>query len=143
MRQLTLGLLWIALAGPLAAQVPVSTDPTTDSAVQPLNHVVGGAACRDACPPKVCVPEPTTKKVTRVVYESKCVEYCLPKCSLFGGCSNCDSCGKPRTKHILVKKVIIEECPATKCVVHDAPVCATTVVAPAARDASAPAKGKE
>lgn len=117
MKTLLIALLCGALVSPLAAQHPA-------------------AACHDACPQKVCVPEPATKKVTRVVYESKCVEYCLPKCSLFGGCdSSCTNSDKPRTKHILVKKVITEERPATRCVLLDAPTCVTTSPA-----AAAPAK---
>ena len=112
MKHLLITLFWAALVSPLAAQHPA-------------------APCHDACPPKVCVSEPTTKKVTRVVYESKCIDYCLPKCSLLGGCADC---GKPRTKHILVKKVITEECPATKCVVQIAPACTTAAPATAPAD---------
>jgi hypothetical protein len=71
---------------------------------------------------------PATKKVTRIVYESKVEWYCLSKCPcpLHVGKHNCcDPCGKvctscdtPRCRRVLVKKVITEEQPTMKCVVE-------------------------
>ena len=80
------------------------------------------------CGPKVCVAVPTVKKTDKVVYDCKCVDYCLPRCSLyslFWGCCGCDggcpNCGCPRTKHVLIKHVVQEECPDVKCEVRPAP----------------------
>jgi hypothetical protein len=61
---------------------------------------------------KVCVPQPGKKTITKTVYGDKCVDFCLPKCSLGGGLFSkgcCDSgecadCEKPRTKKVLIKK---------------------------------------
>ena len=132
MKNLLLGLCVAALVGRLAAQ----------EAVSPVNHVVRGAACAEACPAKVCVSEPSTKKVNTTVYGSKCLEYCLPKCgSLFSrGCDTtcADNCGPVRSKNVLLKKVVTTECPDTKCVVTLAPACTTAapaVSAPAVKDA--------
>jgi hypothetical protein len=64
-------------------------------------------------------------KTTKTVYEEKCIDFCLPKCSCLLGCGGC--CEKPRTKKVLVKKTITCECPGTKCelrLVADQP-CAT------------------
>jgi hypothetical protein len=69
---------------------------------------------------------PGTKKVVKAVYDVKCQDYCLKKCPHFGYenkcCSSCDggnpgctNCGKVRTRKILLKKFVTEECPATKC----------------------------
>lgn len=70
-----------------------------------------------------------TKKVTKAVYDVKCVDYAYKKCAFgyeFGCCSSCDGggnpdcvkCGKPRTRKILLKKFVTEECPTTKCEVQ-------------------------
>ena len=88
------------------------------------------AACSAA---KVCVPVPTVKEETKVIYDDKCVDYCLPHCSLFsiftGGCGcndgGCPNCGRPRTRRVLIKKFVHEQCPEVKCEVRDAPPCAT------------------
>ena len=36
------------------------------------------------CSPKVCMPEPTTKKIDKVIYDEKCVDYCLPRAAPSG-----------------------------------------------------------
>jgi len=99
---------------------------------------------------KVCVPAPDTKKVTHNCYRCKCEDVCLPKCGCpfhchheCGDCCHdapCAKCGHPHTRHILLKKIVTEECPRTKCVVqtvveqvpckpcHKAP-CITTATA--------------
>ena len=91
---------------------------------------VAPAPCPPPCAPKVCVPEPTTRKVEKVVYDDKCVDYCLPRCSLFSlfagkgcGCGDggCLNCGQPRTRHVLIKRLVREECPDVKCEVREAP----------------------
>lgn len=96
------------------------------------------AAC---CTKKVCVPETTTKKITKTVYGSKCKDFCLKgcvfnfprlfhrNCDACGSstpCVDCEKCGKVRTKRVLLKKKIDcgEEC-ETKCkVVEEPAVCA-------------------
>jgi hypothetical protein len=82
--------------------------------------------CDAAC--KVCKPVPDKKKVTKVVYEYKDEWYCLPKCpcprhvgkhDCCEPCtSSCPMCEKPRCRRVLVKKIITEEKPTTKCVVE-------------------------
>jgi hypothetical protein len=79
--------------------------------------------CTSDCD-KVCVPEPAKAKKVRTEYDLKCVDYCLPKCPHFsllhrwGTCdTGCDvTCGKPRTRHVLVKRLITEERDSVKCV---------------------------
>jgi len=84
--------------------------------------------CCNACPcegpKKVCVAEP--KKNTKVVYNSKCQEYCLPRCGCFlsrmFGRGSCDcpdgNCGEVRTRHVLVKKKV-PDCDTMTCVVKE------------------------
>ena len=103
-----------------------------------------------AAPCKVCVRTPAVKKKTTVLYGCKQVEYCLPLCSFWGrlvggcghswgrlcgegndcsghSCGDCkDSCPEggcegPRTKRVLLKRVVIEECPITKCEIVERP----------------------
>jgi hypothetical protein len=92
----------------------------------------GAPACGTA---KVCVMEP--KPTTKVVYDSVCKDYCVPRCcSLFGllrsctgfgdecksggcgggGCGDCEL----RTRRVLVKKVV-PDCDKPTCVLKDAP----------------------
>jgi hypothetical protein len=96
---------------------------------------VGLAQAADAPPPvpcapppcaKFCVPVPTTKRTDKVICDDRCVEYCVPRCSLWsilrsccwGGCA---SCGRLHTRHVLIKKIVHEECPDVRCEVRDAP----------------------
>ena len=104
---------------------------------------VGLPGCAPPCVHKVCVPEPTVKKTDKAIYDEKCVDYCLPKCSLASifsghgcGCGEggCLNCGHPRTRHVLIKRWVHEECPDTKCEVEEQPVC------PAAAPPPCPAK---
>jgi hypothetical protein len=86
-------------------------------------------ACPAPCAAKVCVPVPTMRTTDKVVFDDRCVDYCLPRCSLFslfwgGGCGcdrSCANCGRPRTRHVLIKKIVHEECPDVKCEVREAP----------------------
>ncbi len=74
---------------------------------------------------KVCVPVPDVKKKTRVVYGVVERDFCLPRATFCGKCCAEDgACGKVRTRHVLVKKVVTEECPSFKCVVQPRPDCA-------------------
>jgi hypothetical protein len=78
--------------------------------------------CEPVC--KTCVREPATKTINHVCYCNTCTEFCLPRCSCCGlfGCGNCQ-CEGPFAKYWLVKKVIKEQCPTTKCVPSVAPAC--------------------
>jgi hypothetical protein len=128
MKSLLVGVCCLALAAPLGAQSPRRSVPAKDAAIHTVGHF-GKAPCAEDCAPhKVCVPESTTIKKPRVVFSMKCVEYCLPKCSLHArGCDKCDNCdadcGPPRTKRVLMKKVVVDECPGTICVLKPAPAC--------------------
>lgn len=84
------------------------------------------AACGAEGCGKVCVRVPDVQKTPRTIYDCKCEEYCAPRCSLralLGGlCGHPpDSCcGSVRTRKILLKKVVTDECLTTKCVVQPA-----------------------
>lgn len=108
--------LFIACIGAIAGDVP--------------------CGCDSGC--KVCREVPDVKKTTRYVYCCKCEDFCapriLPPC-LWHLCGNC-ACGHVRTKYLLVKKAVVDECPTTKCVV-DAP-CASGASAKIANPAGAP-----
>ena len=149
MRKWILSLCCLALATPAWAQ---GTSLVHDAGLLPVSHIMRGpACCVDTCPKKTCVSVPTTITHTRVVFASKCVEYCLPKCSLQRGCdaSCADNCGPVRTKNVLLKRVIVDECPGTKCVpgyaapapcpVKCATPCPSKCVAPCTVKCAAPA----
>jgi hypothetical protein len=87
-----------------------------------------GAACDHGCcccaTRKICVPEAAKKKIDKVTYACKCVEFCLPACpGLRGTCKDCQgcevtccpACGPVRTKKVLIKKVQTIECDTFKC----------------------------
>jgi len=72
---------------------------------------------------KVCKPVAATKKVTKTIYESKVEWYCLAKCPCLlhaatHDCTSYTTCDKPRCRRVLVKKIITEEQPITKCQVE-------------------------
>jgi hypothetical protein len=103
------------------------------AAPAPIVGLAGQPCCSASCAAKVCAPTPGTKKTEKVIYDEKCVDYCIPRCSLwsiFSGQCGCDggngclNCGQPRTKHLLVKKIVHEECPEVKCEVQAVP-CGT------------------
>ena len=78
---------------------------------------------------KRCVPAPGVQKKVRWVYDCKTEDFCLPKCScpLHGlnrhhGCDKCASCiecAHPMKRNLLVKRMVVEECPADKCVIEE------------------------
>jgi hypothetical protein len=76
-----------------------------------------------------CVCEPEIKKVPHVVYSARCEKFCGPACScglltkLLGGVCCEHACGKVRTRHVLLKKTVMEECPGSKCVVPHCTDC--------------------
>jgi hypothetical protein len=107
-----------------SADAPVFVSPAS----APIVGLVGQPCCSAPCAAKVCAPTPGIKKTEKVIYDEKCVDYCIPRCSLFSifsgqcGCGNeCSTCGQPRTKHLLVKRIVHEECPDVKCEVQALP----------------------
>ncbi|MCI0380568.1 MAG: hypothetical protein L0215_23520 [Gemmataceae bacterium] len=107
--------------------------PRSHAEIRPVSGLFGGQSNCDAqaCPPthKVCVPVPDKIKKTTVVYGCVVKDFCLPKCALgglFGGCcshNGCPTgeCEHVRSKRVLLKKVVTEECPSFKCVVEERP----------------------
>ncbi len=129
MNRWIIAVLCVGLAGlSQAADALVVVSPA------PLIVGVAGQPCCDAaCAAKVCAPTSGTKKTEKVIYDEKCVDYCIPRCSLWSifsgqcGCeggTGCQNCGQPHTKHLLVKRIVYEECPAVKCEVQAVP-CGT------------------
>jgi hypothetical protein len=121
----------------LAAQFSYAQDqyrpvPTTNSQViityqggqsspATIQHAPTPVVVASDCKTTACVTEP--KKNTKVVYTSRCKEYCVPNCSLFScfssDCGCCDNCEK-RTRNVLVKK-IVPACDTTQCVLKEVP----------------------
>ena len=66
---------------------------------------------------KVCVSEPTVKKVSKTVYTSKEKEFCVPHRSLLSLICHEDApeCGPVRYKTAMIKKIVTEEKPGFKC----------------------------
>lgn len=73
----------------------------------------------------LCCPEPAKRKITRVLYDCKCEDYCLPRCNCkcwlwWKQCLPCGElcveCGQPRVRHVLLKKIVTDECPTVNCV---------------------------
>lgn len=76
---------------------------------------------------KRCVPAPDVQKKTKWVYECRSEDFCVKKCSLGQGCAHgcgqgcgasCTHCDRPMTRNLLVKKLVVEECPSDKCVIE-------------------------
>lgn len=96
-------------------------------------EIVAGCCPAGSCR-KVCRPTVESKKVSTRVYDSACEDFCLPKCSLFGGLfghkgcrgdgadSACAKCEHPRMRKYLVVKIRHHEECENKCVV-DREVC--------------------
>ena len=73
---------------------------------------------------KVCRLVPDVKKVSKWVYDCKSEDFCLKRCPLHkdkccNDCAECAKCDRPRTKTVLLKKLVVEECPTTKCIVEE------------------------
>lgn len=65
---------------------------------------------------KVCRTVPDVKKTSRWVYVVEPEDFCTHRCKLRGGCAEC---AHPRTRGNLVKKLVQETHPTTKCVVEE------------------------
>ena len=125
-----------------------------------------GGCGRDhgCCNEGVCVPYTQTKKVEKRCYTDTCEQFCLPKCSCFGGlfgggcgggcgdgacgagsCAADHQCGHVRTKKYLIVKIKQEEqcVPACKfeqggCAAHGCAAPANTIQPVPARPMPAP-----
>jgi hypothetical protein len=135
-RLFILGLALLAVAGfatparaqqpgaPVFASYPQERAPMPGA---PAPIIVHPAPCAP-CTVKVCVPE--VKKNTKVVYDSRCKDYCQKSClqllrGLFTGKCDCEAnCGDVHTKRVLVKKTH-PDCDTSQCVVKEvaAPPC--------------------
>jgi hypothetical protein len=138
MKRICLLMLGLVLALPGAASAQQNPAPAVvvfaqEKAPAPAPVMVApGTECKTT----VCVME--AKKNTKVVYTSRCKEYCLcqPRHSffgLFGGGDCCNDCGgnncEKRTRNVLVKRVV-PDCDTTQCVLKEVP--ATIVPCPPA-----------
>jgi len=141
MKHLYLSAAALLIAGAaLYSQQPIGVSPTAmewNYSGQAAPAVAPAAPCCGPATQKICVTEP--EKRTQVVYGSKCEEFCIKKCPLFGlfhKSSECDcQCCQMRTRKVLVKK-IVPDCDGVKCVVKEVPVecaapCGAINVAPA------------
>ncbi len=130
MKRWIIAVLCVGFAGlSQGADAPVVVSPAPS-----IIGVAGQPCCSVPCAAKVCTSVLGTKKTEKVIYDEKCVDYCIPRCSLWSifsgqcGCAGgteCQTCGQPHTKHLLVKKIVHEECPNVKCEVQPAPCEAT------------------
>lgn len=112
----------VAAAALLAAAVEAGAQP---DAVAPAGH---RAAVPAVCTGKVCVTEMAPTK--KVVFGSKCVDFCYPRGCLATwlksccgpGCAAGAECGAVRTKRVLLKKAVPGP-DAPKCVLKELPGC--------------------
>lgn len=118
----TLALVVLGFGGLAAAH---AADPPDKPVCEPGYTLVEEIQYREVVR-KVCRLVPETKKVPRTVYEVKVVDYCQQKCPNPLACLKhkgepacCGDCGKPRTRKVLVKKEVVDECPGYKCVVEE------------------------
>jgi hypothetical protein len=111
--RLFVGAALLALAGTAAAQ---AGDPCP-TACEP-GYTIVEEICYKEVIRKVCKAVPETKKKT--VYSCKEEDFCVPKCRGLCHGHGGDDCGcaTPRTRRVLVKKEVTEECPSVKWVVE-------------------------
>ena len=111
-----------ALPAPLPSDAHFVGQPARPPAVPMSAAAFDAEPCPRCC--KTCVPECVTKKIEKVSYGVKCVEFCLPKCPgarSYKDCQGCEHndcprCGQVRTKKVLIKKITTIECETTQCV---------------------------
>jgi len=118
MKRYLMALLGSALLAGTAWAEPAA--PAASLPAAPVAAVVDVPA--GACPccvttRKVCCPEPAIQVKTTTTYSCRCENFCVPKCALFGhGCTDCQDCGKVRTRSVLVIHQHVTECPTIQCV---------------------------
>lgn len=154
MKRMLFALLCVACTGTAWAQSSLPNQPMPQPTVavlaiypgtpiQQVSHgrILGGPVCAPACaapcapvctPTKtICVPEPTTKVTIKINYSSICEKICFPKCSSFlspkcdGGCAQGNCEGHAYQKKYLIKRIEVTECPTTRCIPVEVPVCET------------------
>jgi hypothetical protein len=105
------------MPGTEEALVIFQTKPGAPSAPATIQAVPAGVEAKV----KVCVTEP--KKNDKVVYTSRCKEYCVKECSMFNWFKadcGCDGNCVKHTKNVLVKKKV-PGCDTTQCVLKELP----------------------
>ncbi|MER3416207.1 MAG: hypothetical protein C4297_08370 [Gemmataceae bacterium] len=89
-------------------------------------HVLSRHDCAAPCGP-VCVPVTDKRVVTKTVYHCKEEPFCLPRCRslldllCFWRCDSCDTCVEcepPRTRKVLLKKIVKHEESVVRCVLQ-------------------------
>ena len=50
-------------------------------------------------------------------------KFCRNCCGCGGGADDCNKCGTPRTRKVLIKVIVTEDVPSPKCRVDRVPVC--------------------
>src|SRR5262245_19401053 len=119
----TLAVFVVALS-PVVGAPGTEVQPAKRPGCKSGQKVVEETVYKEVCK-KVCRVVPDVKKETRNVYECRCEDFCLKRCPCClckgGSCDGCAGvrCGHPRTKHVLMKKIVTEERPTTKCVVEE------------------------
>lgn len=135
MNSVTLQLLVLASVALPVAVARAEDAPFAPSALQTLLPSTEEAPSSGWCPDWCkgwfhtlrCVSVPDTKKIPKVQYTARCETFCGSVCAcgllakLFG--SDCGDCGTVRTRHVLLKKTVTEECPGGKCVVPHCTDC--------------------
>jgi hypothetical protein len=120
------GAVLLALAGTSA--LGLASGPLPGAPCEPGYQIVTEVQYREVVK-RVCKNVPDVKRVTHWVYECKTVDFCKAGCSLHGArhqgtCDDCDGhgsrcpCGPVGAKHYLLKRLVTEECPTTRCVVE-------------------------
>ncbi|MBX3414627.1 MAG: hypothetical protein KF708_18210 [Pirellulales bacterium] len=97
--------------------------------VPSISHVLAGDGCCDhcgasCCVRRVCVPKVVEKEITKVCWDCKCEDICIPGpskkcCTKCGkdecGCYSFDlwqpTCAKVKTRHVPVKKEVKRKVP--------------------------------
>lgn len=116
---------------PIPPPIPVAPAPGKITAAPGCDN----GSCGNGCTKKVCMPEPSIKVKVSIKYSSVDEGICYRTCFWpFGkdNCSTCnhgprstdgDNCGHPWPKRYLVKRIVTEDIPITKCTPVDVPAC--------------------
>jgi hypothetical protein len=68
-----------------------------------------------------CVPVPRIEKKIKIEYGVATIDYCLPRCGHAHSAEVSCDCGRPRRKHFLLKREVVQEKPTTDC--YPVPAC--------------------